>query len=117
LLGDVIEGSGSECVEGIVGILLGRRTDHDDRAREPTHDATQGLQPVEAGHFHVEGDDLGIERGNFVERIRSAACCGGNFETGFGSDHLRESSTHECAVVDYEYADRRTRCGFPGHVR
>ena len=73
-------------------------------------------ESTQTGHLHIETDDIGIKRLDSREGFGAAAGGPDNGKAGFGSDHARESGTHESAIVDDEHSDLRV-CDVEAHVR
>ena len=66
-LGDKVEGSHMQCLEGCGGAFAGVGADHDDRNLMGAHDLAQGLDAVHARHFQIQGDGVGSVLLDFLE--------------------------------------------------
>ena len=117
LFRNVIEGSGSESLKGVVCVFLVGTAHHDDGSRELSHDVAECLQSIESRHLDVESDHVRIESRDLVERVGAIAGGGSHLKAGLGGDHAGKCRTHESAIVDNQHPHGRTAFGSLSHVR
>ena len=89
------------------GSVLRQCAEHDDRQlRIELPNLGEGLQPVHAGHFDVERDDVGLELRNLDQRGFPALGRTHQFRACVAAENLSQHRAHNQRVIDDQHADR-----------
>ena len=70
------------------------------------HDALQGLDSIEAGHFDIQGDDIGLQGDDFFQSLCSSLKAVAPTRSPASDSIMRVmASAHEGAVVGHQDAN------------
>jgi hypothetical protein len=104
-LGQEVDGAQFEGLQGDFGAGRGQGRNHDHRHRSQAHKPVQELEAVHARHFHVQGQDVGIERLDHLARDHGIGRRADHIEIRCAADDLGQQRPHQCGVIDHEYLD------------
>lgn len=92
----------------------GEGADDDDRHGLVAHEGLEKGDSVHAGHFDVEGEDVGAELADFFASDVGIDRGADHFDVGVGGQPVAERLTSQRRVVDDEHADGHEGSGFDG---
>src|SRR5207302_708001 len=81
------------------------RAEHDDRDRLAAHDFFQRVDAVNAGHFQIKRDHVGLQLLDLLKAEGAIHRAAHNLDRFIGSQHLRDQLAHERRVVGDQNAD------------
>lgn len=98
--GDEVQGPEFQRAQGDLGTPFGQGGDHDHGHGTQLHQARQEIQPIHLGHFHVQGDDVGVQVADHLagdERIGRGAHAD---HVRLLIDDLRQQAPHQGGIVN-----------------
>jgi hypothetical protein len=105
-LGEAVDRAERERAGGGIGALLRRARDDDHRGRAQLHDLFEEIEPVHAGHFHVEGDHVGVQLADHLAPFGGIGGGGHDFDVGLAREPVGEDRAHRGRILDNHHADR-----------
>ena len=114
--GNVVVSSQGKRIECRLGSALGKRAEHDDgQLRIELANLNQRRQSIHLWHFHVQGDDIGIDLRNLRKGDFSVGRDARNLNGGIHSQGIRQQSTYDRRVVNDENS-YLTHCGLSSNT-
>ncbi len=104
-LGQNIDRAETQRLQREVRAVLGQRTHHDHRHRMALHDQPQERQAIHLRHFEVQGQHIGLERGDLFLRKVGIRRSPHDFDIGIGAQGLAGQASDDDRVIDDEHAD------------
>ncbi len=108
-LADAVERAELEGAQGRVGAFLCQARNHHHRHGSQPHDLLEEFYPVHPGHFHIQGDDVGIEG---LDRLAGFQGVGGrpdHLDLGIAPQEVGDQDPHSGRVVDDQDTDSAHR--------
>src|SRR5208337_3337615 len=104
-LGNEIDGAQCQGFEGSVGAFLGVGAEHDDGKRSVAHDHAQGFDTVHAGHFEVQGDDIGMQFRDFTYGKGAIHGSADDLDVGVALKNNGDQFPHQSGIIDHQDFD------------
>src|SRR5712671_3797379 len=79
--------------------------EHDHRHGSAAHDQAEGFQTVHPRHFEVEGDDVGVELLDFLQREGAIHGGADHFDGRIPLQDGGDELPHQRGIIDDEYSD------------
>src|SRR5580693_9391761 len=69
-----------------------------------THDQPESFHAVHAGHFEIEGDDIGMQLFDFLQSERAVHGRADNFDRRIAGEDRGNEFPHEGGIVDHQHS-------------
>ncbi|MNH11189.1 hypothetical protein D3C79_706970 [compost metagenome] len=101
LLGEKVEGTGVQRIQGRLGAIVGQRGEHQYGGGTLGHDLAHGADAVEYRHLYVHGDDVGPQLQRLVHRLPSILGRVDHRHQGILIDDFADPAAEEARIVDH----------------
>src|SRR5215467_12696854 len=69
------------------------------------HDEAQRFHAIHAGHFQIQGDDVGLQLLNLFQGKSAVHRCANYFDTRIAGQNNRDQLPHQCGIIHNENAN------------